>query len=427
LRPFDRQTIIAPGQHASAFFMARVTQEMIHNGQPITVIGAGVAGLAAARALALRGAAVTVLEQAVVVTDIGAGIQISPNGAAVINALGLGPALVANSLQAERVTLRDGLTDTTVLSMNLTGDPTGRGFHLVHRADLVTLLRDGAIAAGVDIRLNQKIDRVDLSGPDPVLHLIDGTAQSAPVLIGADGLHSQVRTALNGTETPFFTHQVAWRATIPNTSPNVPLVEVHMGPGRHLVSYPLRYGTQRNIVAVEERGGWAAESWSLQDDPVNLQRAFASFSPKVRGWLGQVERPNLWGLFRHPVAEVWHKTTSQGGAAILGDAAHPSLPFLAQGANMALEDAWCLARSIADHTTLDTAFAAYQAARKPRTAAIVAAANTNARAYHLSGVARQIAHLGLRVGGRMAPNFALGRFDWIYHHDVTLGQNPRTT
>lgn len=394
---------------------------MIQSGQRITVVGAGVAGLAVARALALRGARVTLLEQAAVVTDIGAGIQISPNGAAVINALGLGPALAANSLAAARVSLHDGLTDKTVLTMDLTRDRTGRGFHLVHRADLVTLLRDGAIAAGVDIRLNQKIDRVDLSGPAPVLRLTDGTAQSAPVLIGADGLHSQVRTALNGAETPFFTHQVAWRATIPNISGLDPLVEVHMGPGRHLVSYPLRGGALRNIVAVEERGGWTAESWSLQDDSSNLQRAFGGFSPKVRSWLEQVARPNLWGLFRHSVAEVWHKTTAQGGVAILGDAAHPSLPFLAQGANMALEDAWCLAQSLADHATLDAAFAAYQTARKSRTAAIVAAANTNARAYHLTGAARRIAHLGLRIGGNIAPNFALGRFDWIYGHDVTRG------
>lgn len=192
-----------------------------------------------------------------------------------------------------------------------------------------------------------------------------------------------------------------------------------MGPGRHLVSYPVRGGLWRNIVAVEERGGWTAESWSLQDDPANLQAAFASFSPKVRGWLQRVENVNLWGLYRHPVAEVWHKTTAQGGMAILGDAAHPTLPFLAQGANMALEDAWCLVQSMADHPTLEAAFAAYQSARKIRTAAIVAAANANARAYHLSGAARRIAHLGLRIGGSLAPNFALGRFDWIYRHDVT--------
>ena len=395
---------------------------MIQSGQAITVIGAGVAGLAVARALSLRGASVTLLEQAAAVTDIGAGIQISPNGAAVINALGLGPALAAKSITAQSVALRDGLTGATVLIMDMTRDRTGRGFRLIHRADLIALLRDGAVAAGVNIRLNQMVDRVDLSGELPVLRMLDGSTHSTPILIGADGLHSLVRSALNGAETPFFTHQVAWRATIADAADGPAMVEVHMGPGRHLVSYPLRGGTLRNIVAVEERGGWAAESWSLQDDPANLRQAFASFSPRVRGWLEQVERPNLWGLFRHPVAEVWHQTTAAGGVAILGDAAHPSLPFLAQGANMALEDAWCLAQCLADYSTLYAAFAAYQGLRKSRTTAIVAAANTNARAYHLTGVARRAAHLGLRIGGRIAPNFALGRFDWIYGYDVTRSE-----
>lgn len=387
--------------------------------KPITVIGAGIAGLAASMALAQRGAKVTLLEQAAAITDIGAGIQISPNGMAVINALGLGDALRATSLHAQAVSLRDGITDSPVLSMDLTGERSLRGFHLIHRADLITLLRAAALAAGVDICLNQKIDRVDLSGPLPLLHLGDGSTQTASLLIGADGLHSPVRTALNGRESPFFTHQVAWRATIPNIGGSDPLVEVHMGPGRHLVSYPLRDGRLRNIVAVEERGGWTAESWSLQDDPANLQAAFASFSPKVRGWLAHVDAPNLWGLYRHPVAAVWHNVTAHGGVAILGDAAHPSLPFLAQGANMALEDAWCLAACLADHNTLQTAFSAYQNARQSRTAAIVAAANSNARAYHLSGPLRRVAHLGLRIGGRVAPNFALSRFNWIYSYDAT--------
>lgn len=387
--------------------------------KPITVIGAGIAGLAASMALAQRGAEVTLLEQAAAITDIGAGIQISPNGMAVINALGLGDVLRAASLPAQSVSLRDGITDRPVLTMDLTRDRSLRGFHLIHRADLIKLLRGAALSAGVDMRLNQKIDRVDLSGPLPLLHLGDGTTQSAPLLIGADGLHSPVRTALNGREAPFFTHQVAWRATIPNTAGSDPLVEVHMGPGRHLVSYPLRDGRLRNIVAVEERGGWTAESWSLQDDPANLQAAFASFSPKVRGWLAQVDAPNLWGLFRHSVAPVWHKATSQGGVAILGDAAHPSLPFLAQGANMALEDAWCLAACLANDDHLQAALANFQSARQGRTAAIVAAADGNALAYHLSGPVRLMAHFGLRIGGRVAPNFALGRFDWIYRHDVT--------
>jgi len=126
-------------------------------------------------------------------------------------------------------------------------------------------------------------------------------------------------------------------------------------------------------------------------------------------------------LFRHEVAPVWQRALPQGGVAILGDAAHPTLPFLAQGACMALEDAWVLAASLASSDSLAAGLAAYQAARKPRCVRIVAAANANARLYHLGGVARPLAHLALHLGGRIAPRAVLGRFDWLYGYDVTKG------
>jgi salicylate hydroxylase len=137
----------------------------------------------------------------------------------------------------------------------------------------------------------------------------------------------------------------------------------------------------------------------------------------VRGWLAQVQHVHLWGLFRHPVAARWHDDRR----AILGDAAHPTLPFLAQGASMALEDAWVLADTLSTHDTLAAGLAAYQARRKPRTSRIVAAANSNARAYHLSGLPRIVGHTGLRLLGRVAPATMLSRFDWLYGHDVTRG------
>ncbi len=136
-----------------------------------------------------------------------------------------------------------------------------------------------------------------------------------------------------------------------------------MGPGRHLVSYPLRGGNLRNIVAVEERNRWAEESWSLRDDPMDLRLAFEGFSPRVRGWLDQVQDVHLWGLFRHPVAATWTRLLPRGAVAILGDAAHPTLPFLAQGAAMGLEDAWVLADRLS-RLPLDQALAAYQAPRR---------------------------------------------------------------
>ncbi|MES2335733.1 MAG: FAD-dependent monooxygenase [Pseudomonadota bacterium] len=394
-------------------------------GQSVIVVGAGVAGLAVARALALRGAAVTVLEQADAIRDVGAGLQISPNGACVLRALGLHRALDAASTRAGAIVLIDGPTGDPVTRLDLARLRPDQGYHFLHRADLIGLLLKGAQDAGVTLRLLSRIETVDLSGAHPALLLDRGERIETPLLIGADGLHSRIRAALNGPAAPFFTGQVAWRAVVPADRTDAPVAELHMGPGRHLVSYPLRGGSMRNIVAVEERAKWAEESWTLRDDSMDLRLAFAGFSPRVRGWLDAVEDPWLWGLFRHEVARTWVRPMGQGGVAILGDAAHPTLPFLAQGACMGLEDAWVLARALATHDSAAAALAAYQEQRKPRTTRIVAAANANARAYHLSGLPRLIGHTGLRLLGRLSPGAMLSRFDWLYGHDVTRTDQPR--
>ena len=388
-------------------------------GLSVTVIGAGVAGLAVATAFALRGAAVTVLEQADAIREVGAGLQISPNGAVVLRALGLAPALAAASLRAEAVNLIDGPTGASVARLDLLRLGLGQDYRFMHRADLIAVLEGAATKAGVTLRLLSRVTGVDLAAPRPVVTLEDGTRIETALLIGADGLHSRTRAVLNGAAKPFFTGQVAWRALVPAEPGILPEVEVHMGPGRHLVSYPLRGGTLRNIVAVEERTRWAEEGWTLRDDSIDLQMAFEGFSPKVRGWLDQIEDPWLWGLFRHPVATSWGKAMPAGGVAILGDAAHPMLPFLAQGATMGLEDAWVLVDALSRHADLALGLAAYQARRKPRAARVVAAANGNARAYHLSGASRAIGHTGLRLLGRVAPGLLLSRYDWLYRHDVT--------
>lgn len=391
---------------------------MVRVGQQVTVLGAGVAGLAVACALAQRGARVTVLEQADAIREVGAGLQVSPNGAAVLRGLGLEAGLAACSTRAEAVQLTDGFTGDSVLRMDLAKLRPGQGYHFVHRADLIALLATAARAAGADIRLLQKVSVVDLQAARPSVATADGK-QDCDLLIGADGLHSLTRAALNGPAAPFFTNQVAWRALIP-CDPGAPAVaEVHMGPGRHLVSYPLRGGTLRNIVAVEERRKWVEESWSLRDDPVEVRLAFEAFSPRVRGWLEQVQDVWLWGLFRHPVAPVWQRALPAGGVAILGDAAHPMLPFLAQGASMALEDAWVLTATLSAADGMAAGLAAYQAARQGRAARVVAAANGNARAYHLRGLPRIFGHAGLRLAGAVSPGLPLQRFDWLYGRDVT--------
>lgn len=403
-----------PGSKGSGTFVFAGAKML--EGRNVTVLGAGVAGLAVARALALGGAQVTVLEQAPEIREVGAGLQISPNGAAVLSALGLGDELETVGQRAEAVELIDGETGGQVVRLDMSQERLGQPFRFVHRADLIEVLADGARSAGVAIRLLQKVEAVHLGAHKPQLVTAQGAQVETDLLIGADGLHSKVREALNGVAAPFFTHQVAWRATLPAEPGIPPVARVYMGQRRHVVTYPLRGGRLRNIVAVEERNRWAEESWSLTDDPLALRIAFEDFVPEVREWLDQIESPNLWGLFRHPVAARWHGH----GAAILGDAAHPTLPFLAQGANLALEDAWVLAHQLG-LAEPDTAFPQYQAARERRAMRVVEAATANARNYHLSGIKRDLAHFGLKALSRIAPDRLIGRFDWIYDHDVTAG------
>ncbi|MFP7570760.1 FAD-dependent oxidoreductase [Marivita sp. S2033] len=384
-------------------------------GLDITVIGGGIGGLACALALQQRGASVVVLEQAEAITEVGAGIQISPNGLRVIEALGLTEVLETCSVQGRAVSLRNGKTGSEVARLDLTRLPPDQRYIFVHRADMVELLASAARVQGVVIRLLQKVDTVQ-PGARPKITLANGDHRDADLVIGADGIHSAVRPVLNHAQKPFFTGQVAWRCIVPNTTHHPDHARVHMGPGRHIVTYPLRDGTILNVVAVQERKAWAAESWSQADDPDNLRKAFADFGADVHRILAQAEAPGVWGLFRHPVAARWHGEN----CAILGDAAHPTLPFLAQGANMALEDAWVLADSLTSATDIPNGLATYQHRRKARATRVIDAASRNARNYHLSpGPLRFAAHSALRVLSRAAPGQLLGRFDWLYGHDVT--------
>ncbi|WP_439124511.1 FAD-dependent monooxygenase [Marivita sp.] len=385
------------------------------NALDITVIGGGIGGLTVALALRQQGATVTVLEQAEAITEVGAGIQVSPNGLRVIEALGLADELASRSVQGRAVSLRNGSTGAEVARLDLKRLPSDQRYLFVHRADLVDLLSSAAREHGVAVRLLQRVDTVT-QGKRPRVVLATGDTRETDLVIGADGIHSAVRPVLNATQKPFFTGQVAWRCIVPNTTGHPAHARVHMGPGRHMVTYPLRGGDMLNVVAVEERAQWAAESWSQKDDANNLRKAFAGFDAEVHQILSQAEAPGVWGLFRHPVAAHWYGQ----GIAVLGDAAHPTLPFLAQGANMAMEDAWVLADALVRADDINAGLAAYQQRRKVRVTKVIDAAGKNARNYHLSpGPFRFAAHTALGLLSRVSPRQMLGRFDWLYGYDVT--------
>lgn len=384
-------------------------------GQEITIIGGGIGGFAAATAMAVRGAKVTVLEQAQEITEVGAGLQIGQNGMAVLDALGLKDVAIDRSVQNEAIRLMDGLSGKQVIRLDLAGLRPNLSFRLFHRADLLGLLEDAARAVGVTVETDAKITRVDVSETGVKLDIEGKGERNVPFVVGADGLHSLVREELNGPKRPFFTNQVAWRAIVPAIGNELNEATVWMGPRRHIVTYPLRAGSIINIVAVEEREAWVEESWNRRDDPENLRKAFRRYSGVPKELLDRVENVYVWGLFRHEVAEKWH----MGRAAIVGDAAHPTLPFMAQGAVMALEDAWVLAESLATDG-FEKGPELYQAYRRARAVRIVEAANRNARNYHHANpISRFVGFNALRFMNRHNPNKVLKRFDWLYKYDVT--------
>lgn len=377
----------------------------------IAIAGGGIGGMATALAFARRGAEVTVYEQAEALREVGAGIQISPNGFAVLRGLGLAEAARRVSVANRAVSLRDYKSLREVHRIDLGVRDDAGAFRLFHRADLLGLLAEAAEAAGVRLELGAAVAGAE-SGAHPRLLFKDAGPATADLVIGADGLRSALRADLNPPANPEFTGQVAWRALAPNTIQHPPEARVHMGPERHVVTYPLRGGDVVNIVAVEERTDWREEGWRHAGDPDDLRARFAMFGGDVGTLLKEVDGVHLWALFLHPVAEVWQAE----GLALVGDAAHPTLPFLAQGANLALEDAWVLA----DCVMTGQGLAAYQTRRRARAAAVVARASGNAWKFHLSNpLIRSAAHLALGIGGRIAPGVAARQFDEIYRYDVT--------
>jgi salicylate hydroxylase len=368
------------------------TDHMIAHSQ-VAVIGGGIGGLSTALALAMQGASVVVYEQAPAIAEVGAGLQITPNGARVLQSLGLGYALAAAGLRADAVVPMDGLTGRAVTRFGLSAqDPA---YRFVARSDLIDMLAAACHRRGVQVVLNHRSEALP----------------EADLVIGADGIRSMTRAMLNGEASPKFTGQVAWRAVI--NADAKPEARIWMLPHRHVVTYPLP-GGRLNIVAVQERSDWAEEGWHHPDEPSNLREAFSEACGALQSILMQVETPNLWGLFQHPVAPVW--VTDK--VALVGDAAHPTLPFLAQGANLALEDAAVLARQLSLHG-MRAGLPRYQALRQPRVRRAIAAASANAENYHLRGPRRTIAHMGLRALGLVVPDAFIGRMDWLYGYDAT--------
>ena len=373
----------------------------------ITVLGAGIGGLTAAIALAGRGARVRVIEQATVLSEVGAGIQISHNAMVVLERLGLADRLRAVAVRSEGTLLVNYSDGAPVLPV---APPEIGPTWYVHRADLIALLAEAAEAQGVVLELGRKVVALKPEADSTVLQFDAGQEHRAGLLIAADGVRGPGRKALESAAQPRFSGQVAWRAVVPwSRGMGDGRARLAMGPGRHVVTYPLRHGTLMNLVAVEERNDGISESWSASGDPAELKARFAGFGGEAGAVISQVKDVKLWALSLHPVATQWWRHR----LALLGDAAHPTLPFMAQGACLAIEDAYVLSEELS--TGGDDALARYQARRLGRATRVVELAGRNSWRFHLRAPWRQIAHTLLRIAGqRAAP-----RIGWVYTHDVT--------
>lgn len=386
----------------------------------IAIAGAGIAGLTTALALLQQGFEVDVFEQAAQLGELGAGLQISPNGSKVLQSLGLGDALQACVCQARGKEIRMWNTGQRWKLFDLGDDCLARfgaPYWMVHRGDLHRVLLDAfQTRSDRPVRLNARVVNARSTASGVSLALSDGSQHSASGLLAADGVHSVLREQLLGEDKAQFTGLLAWRGLVP-----VACVSTHLqaqvgtnwvGPGAHVITYPVRGGQLMNVVGIIEREGWRSESWTEPGTHAELLQDFGHWHADVRELMSAIEQPFKWALLGRAPQTGW----AQGNICLLGDAAHPTLPFLAQGANMAIEDAVVMARCLAADASPAQAFTHFEKLRWQRTADIVNRSRDNAQRFHnpqLSDPARAVDY----VSSEWEPEKVRRRYDWLFEYD----------
>lgn len=381
---------------------------------PVLVAGGGIGGIAAALALARRGFAVKVLEQAPQLGEIGAGIQLGPNAFSAFDALGVGEAARRRAVFTDEMVMHDALDETLVGRI-----PTGEAFRarfgnpyaVIHRADVHRTLLEGAMASGrIEVATGTPVQRVEQADGEVRVHDARGEVHRGCAMVGADGVKSAVRRQYVGDEARVSGH-VVYRAVVDRQDFPADLrwnaASIWVGPNCHLVHYPLRGGEQYNVVVTfhsREQEEWSVREGSREE----VLSYFEGICPRARQL---IELPRDWKRWatadREPIAQWVH-----GRAALLGDAAHPTLQYLAQGACMALEDAVTLGEALREHDDdIDRAFALYQRSRVARTARVVLSAREMGRLFHAKGVERLVRN-GLWQG-RTSERF-YDAMEWLY-------------
>jgi salicylate hydroxylase len=376
----------------------------------VTIIGGGIGGTAAAHALLRVGCDVRIYEQVSAKTEVGAGIQISPNASRLLRRYGLDEALKQRAVRPEAHEVRRW-TDGATLSREELGDPIereyGAPYYHFHRADLLSVL-SGALPAGV-LETGRRCVGAVQTERGVRAEFEDGSFVEGDVLVGADGIHSTIRRMLFGDERPRFSGNVAYRGLAPvERIAHLGLPHVGSnwwGPHGHFVHYFVSGGRFLNFVAVSEQANWERESWTDRGSIDDARRCYEGWHPQIHAILNAVDETFKWALFDRAPLERW----SVGRITLLGDACHPMLPYMAQGAAQSIEDGATLAGCLENVSGADIApaLARYEALRKPRTASIQAAARGNSISFHLpDGPQQRARDAAAKVQGRLSPRRA---------------------